>query len=170
MTWALMVSIAASLAVLSVVLLITVELLRQVMVLRQSVKPLLGQVGVAALPEVGQVVELGIANGQRDLIVAFMSNQCAFCEELDVALGRLVHKDPELSKTLLIVERERNLDTGEPAQSPARSIQSIEDPELFTSLGINATPTLVLFRRKQWDGPWTVVDAVAGADEGRLAT
>jgi len=151
------------------VLLVVLELMREVLVLRGEVDALRSELGGASI-SLGQTVEVDAAWPlPKDwFVMALVSAECEACATLETAAGAIVSASPESAERLVFVEGTSRGADGHHATTDVRMARStrailrVVSPHLFEVLDVDATPTMLLLERHDKD--WVVADTTVGAD------
>lgn len=157
------------LAGFGLILLVILELMREVVILRGEVSALGTALGKPVTPSTGQVVDLDSTWSLPDdwFVMSLVSSECPACGDLAEAAAELESSSPGVARRLVFVDRNPSPqgtdDIVRSSEPPKDGIaQRITAPDLFSTLGVTATPTMVLLARR--DGAWIVADAAVGAD------
>lgn len=150
-------------AATSLILLLILELMREIVVLRRDVamvRTSLGQTG----PTVGQSVELdrALEPPGDTLVLAFLSRTCSSSAPIEAAATRLSREMPELRSRFIVLNRDTpSADSGNGMEF-GRAYPAAVSPALFDAVGVIATPTLVLLERDTRE--WKISDLTMGPD------
>ncbi len=160
-----MLQILVTLAGFSLLLLMILELMREVMVLREAV----GQQSPQTQDMrswMGKELDLdGLwASRENRLVMVFMSSECPACSEFFPRIAEMVERHSGLRERILVV------DDGDPQDSLPAYVPSgdnglinrVSSASLFSTLAVLVTPTLVLLERHH--SLWRIADATAGTN------
>ena len=156
-------------ASVALVLLVVLELMREVLVLRGEVEALRVGLGTSSIA-LGQTVDVDAAWPLPEdwFVMALVSAECEACATLETAAGAVVSASPESAERLVLVESTssgahgQNATPGVGIARETSAIPRVVSPHLFEVLHVNATPTMLLLERHDKD--WVVADTTIGAD------
>jgi hypothetical protein len=159
-------------AAFALIVLVILELMREVVILRSEVRTLSASVATPLTPIVGQRVEQELPFSPSDdwFLMAFVEPECPPCATFTQVASELIDELPELGHRIILIESEpyQSQEGPVPAEVGERSLQRVLAPTLFKDLGISATPTVALIERR--DGAWYLAEISTGIDRDWLHT